>query len=131
MHTAQHYTEYIKQAKAAEEAGEAENAAVLYERAIKQEPFLEQPYNRLMIIYRKTKRFKDELRVLDKALDIFKTHYDDKKEIFKRQNTVGKLSKALLKSLGGDKESIEKSYPQPIPKWMIRRKTVEKKMKNS
>jgi two-component SAPR family response regulator len=43
MHVAQHYTEYIKQAKAAEKEGEEEEAITFYQRAIKQKPLLEQP----------------------------------------------------------------------------------------
>jgi hypothetical protein len=71
MHVAKHYTEYLKQARTFEEDGEPEKAASLYELAIKQAPFEELPYNRLMIIYRKLKQPREELRVINKALDVF------------------------------------------------------------
>jgi hypothetical protein len=43
MQATQHYSEYIKQAKMAEKDGNIEEATVLYEKAIKQRPLLEQP----------------------------------------------------------------------------------------
>jgi hypothetical protein len=67
-------------------------------KAIKQEPLLEQPYNRLMIFYRKNKQYKDESRVVDKAIDIFTAHYDKKKEPFKGSNAVGRLSSVCKKT---------------------------------
>ena len=128
MEAAQHYSEYIKQAKEAEENGEPDAAAKLYEKAIRQKPLLEQPYNRLMIIYRKAKDYDKELKIIDKALGVFTQHYDKKKAPFKGQGKLAQLSKALLKSVSNDKKAIENNYPQPLPKWMVRKKTVEKKM---
>ena len=129
MQAAQHYTEYIKQAKLAEEEGNIEEATALYEKAIKQKPLLEQPYNRLMVIYRKDKKYKEELRVIDKALDRFIKHYDKKKDSFKVPDKVARLSKALLKKIGEDGKSFNSSYPQPAQKWLTRKNTVEKKLK--
>ena|SRR5687768_9701278 len=129
MQAAQHYTEYIKQAKLAEEEGNIEEATALYEKAIKQKPLLEQPYNRLMVIYRKDKKYKEELRVIDKALDRFIKHYDKKKETFKVPDKVARLSKALLKKIGDGNKASENSYPQPVQKWLTRKSTVEKKLK--
>ena len=47
-------------------------AATLYEQAIKEKPTDEFSYNRLMIVYRKLKQYKDELRVINKAIKNFK-----------------------------------------------------------
>ena len=128
MHVAQHYTEYIKQAKAAEEEGMVD-AARLYEQAIKQKPLLELPYTRLMVIYRKNKDYDRELKVINKAIEIFTDHYDKRKEAFNNSARVKSLSKAIIKTLGGTKAANEKFYPEPIPKWLTRKKVVEKKMK--
>ena len=129
MHVAQHYTEYIKQAKAAEQEGEEEEAITFYERAIKQKPLLEQPYARLMVLYRKKKQYEEELKVVNKALEVFTEHYDKKKKAFQGSAKVASLSKAILKVVGGSKAAMENRYPQPIPKWTKRKKTVEKKIK--
>jgi tetratricopeptide (TPR) repeat protein len=129
MHVAQHYKEYIKQAKAAEDEGAEDEAITFYERAIKQKPLLEQPYARLMVLYRKKKQYEEELKVINKALEVFTGHYDKKKKTFQGSAKVASLSKAILKVVGGSKAAIENRYPQPIPKWMARKKIVEKKIK--
>jgi len=128
MHVAQHYTEYIRQAKTAEEQGEVEEAIALYEKAIKQKPLLELPYTRLMIIYRKNKRYDDEIRVISKAIELFTDHYNKKRERFKHSTKVNRLSKALLKTIGDKTAGSENNYPQPIAKWLKRKKLVEKKI---
>lgn len=129
MEVTRHYTEYIKQAKLAEDEGNNEEATALYEKAIKQQPLLEQPYHRLMVIYRKDKKYKEELRVINKALDRFIKHYDKKKETFKVPDKVARLSKALLKKIGGDGKASNSKYPQPVQKWLTRKNIVEKKLK--
>jgi len=129
MHIAQHYTENIKQARAAEQEGEEEEAITYYERAIKQKPLLEQPYSRLMVLYRKKKQYEEELKVLNKALEVFTDHYDKKKKAFQGSGKVASLSKAILKVVGGAKAAMENRYPQPIPKWTRRKETVVKKIK--
>jgi tetratricopeptide (TPR) repeat protein len=129
MHVAKHYTEYIEQARATEADGELEKAASLYEQAIQQEPFDQLPYNRLMIIYRKLKQPKDELRVIEKALDVFQSYYDEKAAHYSGKDKIGQLSRALLKSVTGtSKKTSYTQYPEPIPKWTVRRKAVQKKI---
>lgn len=128
MEVAKHYMELLKEAKEAEETEDISTAIELYEKAIKQKPVLEQPYNRLMILYRKDNEYKKELRVIDKALEVFTDLYDKKKEAFSGTSKVAKLSKALLKSVGG-KKTDDSYYPEPIPKWLKRKAVVEKKIK--
>jgi tetratricopeptide (TPR) repeat protein len=128
MEVAKHYTELLKEAKAAEENGDVATAIEQYEKAIKQKPVLDQPYNRLMVLYRKEKDYKKELRVIDKALEVFIELYDKKKVAFKGTGKVAQLSKALLKSISG-KKNDESYYPEPIPKWLKRKTVVEKKLK--
>ena len=53
LHVAKSYHELMNEAKEAEENKELENAAKIYEKAIKAEPHEEQPYGSLMVIYRK------------------------------------------------------------------------------
>ena len=115
-----------QQGKEAEEAGDVKKAITLYEKAIRQKPVLEQPYTRLMILYRKLKKPKEELRVIDAALEVFKTHFDESVKQFSGNDAIGRLSKALLKSVTGFTERT-REYPQPVPKWLKRREQVKKK----
>ena len=129
MEIAKHYSEYIKQAREAEEDGDPNTAAELYEKAIRQKPLLEHPYNRLMIIYRRAKEYGKESKVIDKALEIFLQHYNEKKAPFKGAGKIAQLSRAILKSVSTYNKAVENNYPAPIPKWMVRKKAIEKKMK--
>ena len=106
-------------------------AATLYEQAIKEKPTDEFSYNRLMIVYRKLKQYKDELRVINKAIKNFKEAHA--KKIGKglgKNSTVGKLSAALMKTAGLlDKKGNAVYVPEPIARWEKRKLTVEKRLK--
>jgi tetratricopeptide (TPR) repeat protein len=133
MPVTKHYTELIEEARNVEADGELEKAASIYEQAIRQHPMDEFPYTRLMIIYRKFKQPKNELRVIKKALEVYTAFYDKKLKPYTSNTKVGQLSKALLKSVTGSaKKTSYTSYPEPIPRWTLRKKAVEKKLeKNS
>jgi|SRR5690349_7521844 tetratricopeptide (TPR) repeat protein len=131
MPVTKHYTELIEEARKVEAEGELEKAASIYEQAIRQHPMDELPYNRLMIIYRKFKQPKNEYRVINKALDVYTSYYDKKLEPYTSNTKIGQLSKALLKSVtGSNKKTSYTSYPEPIPKWTLRKKAVEKKLES-
>jgi tetratricopeptide (TPR) repeat protein len=131
MPATKHYTELIEEARNVEAEGELEKAASIYEQAIKQQPMDEFPYNRLMIIYRKFKQPKEEYRVINKALDVYISFYDEKLKPYTSNTKIGQLSKALLKSVTGNaKKTSFTSYPEPIPRWTLRKKAVEKKLDN-
>jgi tetratricopeptide (TPR) repeat protein len=132
MPVTKHYTELIEEARNVEAEGELEKAASIYEQAIRQHPMDEFPYNRLMIIYRKFRQPKNEFRVINKALDVFTDYYDKKLKPYTSNTKVGQLSKALLKSVTGNaKKTSYTSYPEPIPRWTLRKKVVEKKLDKS
>src|SRR3982750_549838 len=98
IRSVKHYTELIRSAKAVEEEGELEKAASLYEDAIRQHPLETEPFNRLMIIYRKLKQPADEIRVIDAGLHLFQEHYDEKpSKLLGSNKTAEKLSKALFR----------------------------------
>jgi tetratricopeptide (TPR) repeat protein len=123
-----HYTELLDHAKAYEAEGELESAAENYEQVIKQHPLEEQAYSRLMIIYRKLKEPKKELKVINKGLDAFMEQHEKKLHAYSGNDAIGKLSKALLKSVSG-KNLKSLDYPQPVPKWAKRKEALEKKLK--
>ena len=106
-------------------------AATLYEQAIKEKPTDEFSYNRLMIVYRKLKQYKDELRVINKAIKNFKEAHAKKiGKGLRKNSTVGKLSAALMKTAGLlDKKGNAVYVPEPIARWEKRKLTVEKRLK--
>ncbi len=130
LSVAKSYHELMREAKEAEENNELEKAAKIYERAIKMEPHEEQPYNRLMIIYRKLTRYEDELKIIKKGIASFEELYQKKsKRLLGKNQSVARLSNALAKSLGQKGKKTESLYrPEPISKWMKRQKLVEKKL---
>lgn len=130
LYVAKPYSQLMTEAKEAEENNELEKAAKIYERAVKMEPHEEQPYNRLMIIYRKLTWYEEELKTIRKGIAAFEELYKKKSErLLGRNQSVARLSNALAKSLGQKGKKTEPLYyPEPIPKWMKRQKAVEKKL---
>jgi len=130
LYVSKPYHELIAEAREAEENNELEKAAKIYYRALKSEPHEEQPYNRLMIIYRKLTRYEDELKIIKKGITAFEELYQKKSErLLGKNQSVARLSNALAKSLGQKGKKTEAIYyPEPIPKWMKRQKVVEKKL---
>jgi Zn-dependent metalloprotease len=130
LHVARSYHELMHEAKEAEENNELEKAAKIYERAVRTEPHEEQPYNRLMVIYRKLTWYEDELKTIKKGIANFEALYQKKSErLLGKNQSVARLSNALAKSLGQKGKKIEPLYyPEPIPKWTKRQKVVEKKL---
>jgi tetratricopeptide (TPR) repeat protein len=130
LYISRSYFELLAEAKEAEENNELEKAATLYQRAVKLEPHEELPYNRLMILYRKLTRYKDELKIIKKGIEAFQDLYQKKSDKFIGKNpTVARLSNALAKSLGQKGKKTESLYyPEPISKWMKRQTVVEKKL---
>lgn len=123
------YTAIIKEARQAEQDQDAELAVKLYQRAMKKEPHLALPYERLMVIYRKQKKYADEFALLNRAIRAFEEFYQQRAEkILQKTKGAGRLSAALAKSLGQNNKKDMSSYPQPIPKWASRLAVVEKRM---
>lgn len=117
--------EDIRNAEQLEKEGQLEEAAKLYEDAIKSKPVDEHPYNRLMIIYRKLKQLKHELRVIKFGIAVFEAQYNKKS----RNKKLTELSNKLMKSSGlTDKKGIPTFHPEPINKWIKRKELVEKKI---
>ena len=111
-----------------EAKGNLDLAAKHYEAAIKDERPDELPFNRLMIIYRKQKRFKDELRVIKKGIKMFEDFYKQSSSKSRGKKVVD-LSEAFMKGTGLKDRKGNLAYrPEPIAKWMKRMEVVEKKL---
>jgi hypothetical protein len=121
-------------AKEAEANDDFDKAIGLYEQNIT-EPFHDQyAFERLMVIYRKRKEYKQELRVIKKGIDVFregnKKHIEETIGSKKNKTQLVKLSNAFMKGAGlVDKKGKETYFPEPINKWMKRKEVVEKRLK--
>lgn len=120
----------LLKAKQAEADEKLEFAARLYEQAIKEKPADEFAYNRLMIIYRKLRSYKDELRIINTGIKNFETAHKKRTQRSVRKNgTIGRLSTALMKSSGLlDKKGNFTYEPEPIAKWKKRKQVAAKKL---
>lgn len=116
----------IQHAAQLESEGKPEEAARIYEQVIKSKPLDEHPYERLMIIYRKLKQPKDELRVIAFAIKVFEAKYIKRS----KSKKLNDLSNAVMKSAGlANNKGKLLVYPEPIAKWQKRKEVVEKKLK--
>ena len=115
---------------AEEEAkGNLKQAAKYYEAAIKDERADELPFNRLMIIYRKQKLYKDELRVIKKGIKKYEDFYKRESSKSAKGKKLSDLSEAFMKSSGlKDKKGRTLYNPEPIGKWLKRKEVVERKL---
>ena len=123
--------EILDQARESESQGKLEDAAVRYEQLVKENSSDQLVFDRLMIIYRKLKLYKDELRIINKAIKVFEDlHKKPARRNRKKQQKLTTLSDAFMKSAGlKDKKGNLVYIPEPLSRWMKRRSIVEKKLK--
>ncbi|WP_207492091.1 hypothetical protein [Aridibaculum aurantiacum] len=118
----------LAEAKQAEADDDYEQAITLYEQVIKADPVHEHAYNRLMIIYRKLKFYKDELRTINNGLKAYEKLYKPSIKGAKAKK-IAEISNSLLKSTGlADKKGNHLYEPEPIAGWKKRKIIVEKKL---
>lgn len=121
---------WITRAKELEEQGELEKAAAAFEKEIKQNPLNEYAYDRLMIIYRKTKEYKKEKAVIVAGLKAFQQLYKGTTKLPASKKIIS-LSNALLKATGlADKKGKPLYEKEPLERWNKRMQVVVKKLKN-
>jgi len=117
-------------ARKAELDGELEKAIKLYEQNIREDYAEEFAFERLMIIYRKQKEYEDELRVINRGIELFEQNIEEHLKHSLARHVDGKkleqLSHAILKTSGLKKEELH--FPDPIDKWIKRKEIVEKKL---
>jgi tetratricopeptide (TPR) repeat protein len=122
--------EILNKAREAEINNDLDLAAEFYEKAIKANKADEDPYDRLMVIYRKLKQYKDELRVINSGIKFYENLYKKKSEkLLGKNKKLLQLSNALAKTTGlTDKKGNSTFYPEPIGRWRKRKAIVEKKI---
>jgi tetratricopeptide (TPR) repeat protein len=117
----------FRTAKYEEKEGNLDEAAKLYEALIKSYPANEYSYNRLMMIYRRQKDYKNELRIINEGIRIFQELYTPS-AIGKHKNII-KLSRQLNILTGlTDKKGKSVYDAEPIGKWKKRKQVVLKKL---
>ena len=121
-----------REAKKAEAVNDLEKAVQLYEKNAGEGYPDRQSFERLMIIYRRQRRYKDELKTIKTAISVFEQYLEDHltQALAKRTDVakLKRLSRALLKKSGAD--TMQAAYPDPINKWIKRKEVVEKKLKS-
>jgi tetratricopeptide (TPR) repeat protein len=123
--------ETLEKARKAEAEGNPEKAAGFYEQLIKENRPDELPFDRLMIIYRKLKQYKDELRIINEGIRLFEDFYKKPtRRKSEKQQKLSTLSNAFMKSAGlKDKKGNLLYVPEPLSRWIKRKAVVEKKLK--
>ena len=120
----------LQQAATAEKNDDLELAEELYKKQLDQKAFNEFIYKRLMIIYRKQKRYKEELDIINKGLEHFEEDRTNKLTEKNTSASVKRLSNSLNKSLGLTDNKGKLLYePEPVPSWKKRKAIVQKKLK--
>lgn len=119
--------ETIEKARSAEIEKDYPAAAALYEHAIQIDPIQEKAYDRLMIVYRKQKDYKNELRIIKAGIKAYQNFY--KSQTPTGSKKVADLSKKLSRSFGLTDKTGDALYePEPIPQWKKRKEVVEKRL---
>jgi hypothetical protein len=121
-----------KTAGDAEEEGDINKAVRFYEQNIREDYADKVAFERLMIIYRQQKDYKNELRVIKRGIEVFQQSFKEriKHSLAKRvgDKRLEQLSNAIIKISGQKKEELH--FPDPIDKWLKRKEIVEKKLKS-
>lgn len=119
----------LQKAHDAERSEDYLAAASAYENAIKVDVLSEQAYNRLMIVYRKLKDYKKELRVINDGIKAYERFYKSRATKSKK---IADISSKLNLSVGLiDKKGNAAYEPEPIATWKKRKLLVEKKLSTS
>jgi tetratricopeptide (TPR) repeat protein len=119
------------EASEAEKNDDIKKATRLYEQNINEDYADEFAFERLMIIYRKQKDYKNELRVIERGIQLFQQNIEEhlQHSLSRRVNALKlkQLSNAIIKKSGLKKEEIH--FPDPIDKWIKRKEIVKGKLK--
>src|ERR1044072_8346321 len=90
--------------KEAEEAGDMNKAIRFYEQNIREDYADKFAFERLMIIYRQQKEYKDELRVIKRGIEVFQQSFKErvKHSLARRvsDKKLQQLSNAIIKISG-------------------------------
>ncbi|HEY4154163.1 MAG TPA: hypothetical protein VGM24_02020 [Puia sp.] len=124
------FQDWLREARSLEDDETAEQAIAAYEKIRRAYPLKEESYDRLMVLYRKTKRYKEEIKLIGEAISIFETRYGTLKK--KVKGKIATLSKALLNTTGlADKKGRPLYQMQPVGRWQKRKLLLQEKLKKA
>lgn len=104
-----------------EKEGLYDEAEKVYKAIVHANPHAEMAYDRLMIIYRKQKKTETELKLIDKAIDTFKSWFE-KKSPFMRSKKIGQLSSSISKITGLAAKKTDMIFTrEPLARWHKRK----------
>jgi hypothetical protein len=120
----------------AEASGDIKRAISLYEKNIKKGLADSFPFDRLLVIYRKQKRYKDELRVINKGIEVFSRQIEKQQQQLLKNSTnknqLKRLSTLFGKKVGlVNKKGDDMYVPAPVGRWLKRKEVVKKKLKKA
>ena len=122
-----------KTAMQAEREEDVNKAIRFYEQNIREDHADKFAFERLMVIYRKDKEYKNELRVIKRGIEVFQKKFKErvKHSLARRvsDKKLEQLSNAIIKISGQKKEELH--FPDPVDKWLKRKEVVEKKLRNN
>jgi len=123
----------IEEARQAEADEDVDTAIKLYEENIKTGYPDQYSFDRLMVLYRKQKKYKDELRVIKRGIKVFTEDAERRQKgqikEAKNKKQVTALSNAIMKSSGlRDRKGNSTYLPEPLAKWTKRKEVVEKRL---
>jgi tetratricopeptide (TPR) repeat protein len=111
-----------------EQAGDLGAAAAAWNKMLEYHPLHAKAYDRLMIIYRKQKEYRKEMKVINEAIAAFETSFNKNKPSHSKKVTA--LSRALLKATGlGDKKGNSIYQPGELTKWKRRKDLLGKRLR--
>jgi len=115
---------HLSKDKTIDETAAAIKAAQLI---IKSHPSNDKAYNRLMILYRKQRNYREELKTINKAIKTFEEIFNKKQTVHSSQ--VKSISLSLAKALGlADKKGNSIYQKGELTKWKKRKLLVQKKL---
>jgi len=122
------YSGWVREADQLEQDKENDRAILEYEKMRKAYPLKEHPYDRLMILYRKTGKYREEDKLIAQAIHIFKDRFQ--KQGKPAKSKVASLSKAILRSTGlTDRKGNPRYQEQPVGRWQKRKALLQAKLK--
>jgi hypothetical protein len=121
-----HLNQWLEEAHKLE-SEDAEEAIKEYKQIVIAYPTQERAFDRLMILFRRLHKSKDELYWINKAISNFDHHYE--KSMPRHNKYVEKLSKSISKTTGlSDKKGNSLYVMAPIDRWQKRKSLIQKKI---
>lgn len=119
----------------AEASGDIDLAISLYEKNIKRGMADSVPFDRLLVLYRKQKRYKDELRVINKGIEVFSKQMEKQQQQMlsgRNKSQLKRLSARFGKKVGlVNKKGNDVYVPAPVSRWLKRKEVVQKRLKKA